>query len=93
MTPRAGVIINLAKEVGIKCDPYLSAWAKLSWDGGLEELRDFWWLSPEEALDRTYQALEEAIEVFPEQAMYVLALLIQYDFDPARAWAVLEGSR
>lgn len=78
--------------------PHFANWAKLSWEWGREggpglvvyELSDFWWLSPREALNRTYEALEEAIEVFFEQALFVLALLIEYDFEPERAWAILE---
>jgi len=71
--------------------PHLGTWVK-PWDGGAKwlKLAQFWWFSPAEALDRTYRALEEAIEVFPDEAMIALALLIQYNFDPDRAWALLE---
>lgn len=72
---------------------HLAAWAKRSWpDGSAYALAEFWWFSPEAALDKTYEALEEAIKVFPDQAMGALALLIQYGFDPDRAWALLAGS-
>jgi len=74
--------------------PHLSNWVRQTWNGGAKrlELTEFWWFSPEEVLDKTYEALEEAIEVFPDEAMRALALLIQYDFDPDRAWALLGSS-
>ena len=71
--------------------PHLGSWVKQTWDGGAKwlKLAEFWWFSPEEVLDRTYQALEGALSVFPDEAMRALALLIQYGFDPDRAWVLL----